>query len=230
MRVPPAPVIADFEHHQKPITLFNSVEKRDIIMAVFGNMQTTAATASVLEFGSSSGHILDSLPSKTKVGIEINPAMTAVSRDLFKDIRLHDRTTEANRSKFDYVYSTSVIEHVDCPICEVRHMRDVLAPTGSLLILVKNDGAQREQDKWKAGDGNMHIYTWNALLLGNLLVQAGGTMTSTSFWDHFLAHFLIPHNPTRAVYRLRVLLGAHADRGADWCLQSDVVTNSGLQG
>ena len=41
MPPPPRRSLADFEHHQKPITLFNSVEKRDIIMAVFGDMYVT---------------------------------------------------------------------------------------------------------------------------------------------------------------------------------------------
>eukprot|EP00957_Ditylum_brightwellii_P092467 7041419-Ditylum_brightwellii.AAC.1 len=77
--------------------------------------------------------------------------------------------------KFDIIYTTSVLEHVDCPLCELRKLQDRLHPqTGVLIVGLKNDGFDLNQNfERKQNDRNHHIYTWNALLLANMLESAG---------------------------------------------------------
>eukprot|EP01068_Selenidium_serpulae_P013376 Selendium_serpulae@DN5956_c3_g1_i3.p1 len=64
-------------------------------------------------------------------------------------------------------------EHCDCPICELRSLKRRLAPGGALLVAVRNDGVDVTPTFNAFPDKNHHIYTWNPLLLTNLISNAG---------------------------------------------------------
>lgn len=110
-------------------------------------------------------------------GVKINPSSRAHAIETFPDIREVFLRTAAMPQDlgFDVIYSTSVLEHADCPLCELRELFAKLNSNGVLVIGLKNDGADhlaQSFDKYEK-DKNRHIYTWNALLLANMLDSAG---------------------------------------------------------
>ncbi|EJK74333.1 hypothetical protein THAOC_03994 [Thalassiosira oceanica] len=90
---------------------------------------------------------------------------------------------------FDVIYSTDVLEHTDCPLCELRTLHPKLKSNGVLIVHLRNDGADKSQGfgKYKK-EQNHHIYTWNALLLANMLDSAGfipcNVISEFSAWVH----------------------------------------------
>lgn len=162
---------------QKQLNEFGAAVKGDVITHLFSTLPQNSRS-SILEFGCSGGYILNTMQIPNKYGVEINPSSRAFALANFPDIkdvflRLEDIPEGLG---FDVIYTTSVLEHVDCPLCELRKLRSKLNPGGILIVGLKNDGANPGQTFDKiTNDRNHHIYTWNPLLLGNLLTSAGYT-------------------------------------------------------
>eukprot|EP01068_Selenidium_serpulae_P001098 Selendium_serpulae@DN11960_c0_g1_i1.p1 len=83
---------------------------------------------SVLEFGCNGGHIIAGLPDHlTKYCIEINEAarnFALMTYPLQLAGHMWDNLDVPPASlKFDFIYTTSVLEHCDCPICELRSLK-----------------------------------------------------------------------------------------------------------
>jgi Methylase involved in ubiquinone/menaquinone biosynthesis len=126
------------------------------------------------EFGASSGNILGALNCAHKVGIELN----ACARDWgSKNLGLAyvERTSELRSDSFDFVYTTSVLEHVECPLCEIREIYRVLHKGG--IFVAQVPGMAPPSMKFKSNDINKHLQVFGALELGNTLVGAGFTVT-----------------------------------------------------
>jgi len=169
---------AKYWEWQKTMNMFGAAYKGDIIKHLFLTLPEKKAQ-SILEFGCSGGYILNTMPVPHKYCVEINPSARAFARDTFPDIQdIFSRLEDIPEGlRFDIIYTTSVLEHVDCPLCELRKLKYKLTPGGMLIVGLRNDGADHLSqtfDKIK-NDPNHHIYTWNPLLLGNLLTSAGYT-------------------------------------------------------
>ena len=165
---------------QASMNKFGAAFKGDVIRYLIGGMPTNPTA--ILEFGCSGGHILAGMPIEQKYGVEINPAARAYAKETFPDIkevfvRPDDMPPDL---MFDVIYTTSVLEHVDCPLCELRKLKVRLKPHGILIVGLKNDGAALDQtfSRYK-NEPNHHIYTWNPLLLANMLDSAGYTPCSS---------------------------------------------------
>lgn len=61
---------------------------------------------------------------------------------------------------------------MECPLTELREVFKKVRPGGRLIVGIKNEGVQYLQ-QYKTGDTDNHLYTWNALLLGNMVRAAG---------------------------------------------------------
>jgi SAM-dependent methyltransferase len=160
---------ATYWEFQKPMNQFGASFKGDILRHLIPNN-----AQSVLEFGCSGGYILSGLPDElAKHCIEINPEAAAHAETL-DSLKGHVHARLPKNLKVDVIYSTSVLEHVDCPLCELVKLKFALKSAGVLLIGVKNDGFDPSQTFSKfQNEPNHHIYTWNELLLSNLLNSAG---------------------------------------------------------
>ena len=113
-------------------------------------------------------------------GVEINPSAKAFAEDKFVKHGVIDqiftRTQDIPSSLlFDVIYTTSVLEHVDAPLIELQTWRSKLAPDGMLIVGLRNDGVDfaKQTFGYKDKDPNHHIYTWNSLLLANMIDAAG---------------------------------------------------------
>lgn len=162
---------ADYWSEQQGANVFSGVYKGDILRHFFSK----PSVESVLEFGSAGGYIVSKLPASVRAGVEVNQFARDHAKETNSAAQYYERLEDVDipEGGFEIIYSTSVIEHVDCPLSMLRQMRTMLKPGGQLIIGIKNDGADPAQSRWKSGDLNHHIYTWNELLLGNMMQSAG---------------------------------------------------------
>lgn len=122
------------------------------------------------EFGASSGHILKSMPCAKLVGIEINDAAREYATEKL-GLEMVLRTDQIADNTMDFVFSTSTLEHVECPVCELRNLYRITKPGGIISITVP--GQAPRSSKWKRNDVNFEFQMFGALELGNLLTAAG---------------------------------------------------------
>ena len=168
----------DDKYHkwQIPMNVFGAFVKGDFLNALARHMSAASKDpfpSSVLEFGSSAGYIIDAVVAHgPKFGVEVGDYARSHHTKHFPHIQSLKSPDEAPPG-IDFVYSWSVLEHVNSPVKELQKLEKLLSPAGILFIHVKNEGMMESQYSWKPGDINNHIYTWNGLILGNL-VQASG--------------------------------------------------------
>lgn len=68
-----------------------------------------------------------------------------------------------------------VLEHVPEPLNTLITIFKYLKPGGRLLLFVPFE-THRYYRKYRADDKNMHLFSWNALTIGNLVTSAGYTI------------------------------------------------------
>lgn len=132
------------------------------------------ANDTVLDFGAGTGAILASLGNRVrgKVAVEFSDTARAYMRDHHRDIELHKYPETVPDNSVSLVVSTSVIEHVECPIQELAELRRKLIPGGRVVIGIKNEGVELWRS-WSSDNVDNHLYTWNSMLLGNTLRASG---------------------------------------------------------
>lgn len=174
---------------QEKMNEFGAAIKGDILRHILqgrrtpnNNTTTTTTTVvnNILEFGCSGGYILNGMPAQHRYGVEVNPAARAHAIEKFAAniTQVVERIDDIDPPslELDVIYTTSVLEHVDCPLCELRKLKAKLKQGGILIVGLRNDGADPlQQLSRQKKDKNHHIYTWNPLLLGNMLLAAGLT-------------------------------------------------------
>ena len=182
----------DEQYHkwQIPSNVFGALVKGDFLNFFVGEISGNTSTFpnSVLEFGSSVGYLLDAVVAHgPKYGVEIGDYARHMHITHFPHIHSL-RSSEEAPYGIDFIYSHSVLEHVDSPVHELQKLKRLLSPTGVIFIHVKNEGMVESQFSWRPGDINNHIYTWNGLILGNLLHTAGLQVCKTASqfeaWHH----------------------------------------------
>lgn len=124
----------------------------------------------LVEFGCGTGYLLDRLPAREKVGVEVNEAARADARG--RGLRLVAATDELPDAYADVVVSNHALEHTLAPLSELRQLHRVLKPGGRLVLWLPLDD-WRTQRRADPADRNHHLYTWTPQLLANLLDEAG---------------------------------------------------------
>ena len=122
------------------------------------------------EFGASSGNILAAMPCASKVGIEINPCARKFGEENL-NLTYVERASQLKSNSLDLVYTTAVLEHVECPICEVREIFRVLRSGGVFIAQVP--GMAPSSMKFTPGTIDNELQLFGALEMGNILVGAG---------------------------------------------------------
>ena len=124
----------------------------------------------VLDFGSGTGNLLNSIVAKTKIAVEIN--QNAHDLIVKRGIAAYTSIEQIPSGTVDVVISNHALEHVPFPIQALREIKRTLKPGGLLLLIVPIDD-WRNQKKFDSSDINHHLNTWTPLLLGNSLREAG---------------------------------------------------------
>ena len=134
----------------------------------FARLMSSEAT--LLDFGCGSGHLLNALDAKNKIGLEINPHAVAHAEKL--GIKVFSDISEIPDEFVDIVISNHALEHVPAPLESVQELRRVMKKNGKLSICVPIDDWRRAKT-FDPQDINNHLHTWTPQLLGNLFVEAG---------------------------------------------------------
>lgn len=122
----------------------------------------------VVEFGSSAGFLLKEFCCKEKVGIEINDvARKAAERNGIQSVKYAEDLPD---DYADIIISTSVLEHVESPLAELKKLYPKLKEGGKLVFHVPFEVSNQEYCR---SEINNHLYTWNCLHIGNLFKAAG---------------------------------------------------------
>lgn len=131
----------------------------------------------VADLGAGGGHILATLSTASRVmAVEINPSARASMSQMYPHIERYEYPEDVPDNSLDVVYSTSAIEHFECPLTELREMVRKLRVGGRLIVGIKNEGRQYSEEA-KESDINQHLWTWNRQLLYNTLRKAGVQVT-----------------------------------------------------
>lgn len=131
----------------------------------------------VLDFGAGNGELLRALKAGRKIAVEVNP----VAREYVKEqgelevlCDLHSVQSES----IDVVISNHCLEHIPSPAQALQEIFRVLRPKGKVVLCLPLDD-WRSQRVYDPEDINHHLYTWTPQLIGNLMSDAGFTLTHT---------------------------------------------------
>jgi SAM-dependent methyltransferase len=133
-------------------------------------MRKLKNSISCAEFGASSGHILSAMPCGTKVGIEVNACARAWGEEHL-GLTYVSKTQLLPSNQIDFIYTTSVLEHVECPTCEVREIYRVLRVGGVFVAQVPGMAPGSMTFVPNGIDNELQMF--GALELGNILISAG---------------------------------------------------------
>lgn len=122
----------------------------------------------VIEFGSGGGYLLDEVQAANKIGIEINDFARKEAEN--RKLRCVKYAKDLPNDCADIIISTSVLEHCENPLSELKELRKKLREKGVCVFHVPNESCAAEYTK---SDVNNHLYTWNCLNIGNLFKAAG---------------------------------------------------------
>lgn len=143
----------------------------------------------VLEVGCGGGHVLRMFPDNELVGVDVSGEMIQKARRNLKGCRvglLRGEVADLDlpAAGFDRIICSEVLEHVVDPEALIREMRNLLAPTGRIVITIPND---RLIDGLKAairgcglchvppfrritwGGDHYHLHSWTAGRMRELL-------------------------------------------------------------
>ena len=124
----------------------------------------------VLDFGSGTGNLLNSIVAKKKIAVEINQdAHELIAK---RGITAYSNIEVIPSATIDVVISNHALEHVPFHIQALREIKRTLKPGGLLLLVFPIDD-WRNQKRYDSNDINHHLNTWTPLLLGNSLKEAG---------------------------------------------------------
>jgi SAM-dependent methyltransferase len=132
----------------------------------------------LLDYGCGDGTLLEHLPAKKKIGIEINPEcnkkITEKNIYLNIPIAVYNNIESICDETIDIVISNHCLEHVPNPLETLKEIRRVLRQNGTFVLVVPfDDWRSRKNGIWSLNDRDYHLYTWSPLNIGNLLSEAG---------------------------------------------------------
>ncbi len=152
----------EYFDYQRQIGEFGAVQKLPLFNPYIKKNMT------VVEFGAGGGYLLKLIDAKEKIGIEINEAARKQAEQMgIKEVRT---IAEIPNNYADIIISTSALEHVENPFGVIKELREKLKENGTIVFHVPNESCDTE---YKKSDINNHLYTWNAMNLGNLFKTAG---------------------------------------------------------
>ncbi|HOX51576.1 MAG TPA: methyltransferase domain-containing protein, partial [Fibrobacteria bacterium] len=139
----------------------------------------SAPQGTVADFGCGGGYLLENLPGRRKIGIEINPAARERARSV--GIETYGTPEETPDGCIDLMVSNHALEHVHDPLSTLRSLLAKLRPGGTAVFVVPHDSVAIAFDP---SDVNQHLFTWNPATLGNLFQLAGFQVVRAEAFQH----------------------------------------------
>mmetsp|Transcript_16606 Transcript_16606/g.39855 ORF Transcript_16606/g.39855 Transcript_16606/m.39855 type:complete len:278 (-) Transcript_16606:328-1161(-) len=153
--------------YQRPMGVFGGKAKQHLFEGLL------RPTDTVMDFGCGGGFVLSHMNPRQarRICVEINPfGRSDAIKQGIEQVVAH--VSSVRCGTVDLAFTLSVLEHVGCPICELRRIRATLKPRGRLLVGIKHEWKDEAFIGAKA-DADHHLYTWNRKLLGNMIEAAG---------------------------------------------------------
>jgi SAM-dependent methyltransferase len=124
----------------------------------------------VLEFGAGTCLNLRGLECRSKTGYDLSDAGRDTARR--HGIEFVTELDALAGRQFSVVLCHHVLEHVADPLGTLVRMRELVKPGGRLVLSVPFE-THRMYRRYFPGEPNHHLFSWNALTLGNLVHDAG---------------------------------------------------------
>jgi SAM-dependent methyltransferase len=151
----------------------------------------------VLEYGAGGGWNLAALRCRRRIGFDVadflEPSLRTLGIEFAADTRLLPEALA------DVVICHHTLEHVHRPPDALEEMRRLLKSGGRLLLFVPFEREAR-YGHFRPGEPNHHLYSWNAQTLGNLVQEAGFTVSEAGIGEFGYSRFA-------AVWAVRLRLG-----------------------
>jgi SAM-dependent methyltransferase len=124
----------------------------------------------VLDFGCGSGGLLREISAHCRgvVGVEINPVAAEHARSL--GVEIWHKLEDVESCSIDVLISNHALEHVEDPLQVLRQVYRVLRSGGKTVLVVPCD---KPSLGWKEHDVDMHLFSWSANNIANLVRIAG---------------------------------------------------------
>lgn len=132
----------------------------------------TSPNDTIADLGAGGGFVLSTLKVRSKIAVEVNDAARKYINQNSPEIKTFKYPENVPDGIVDILYSIDVIEHMECPITELREMYRTMKRNGRIIVGVKNEGVSFAQP-YGPNDINQHLYTWAPLQLFNLITSAG---------------------------------------------------------
>ena len=120
-------------------------------------------------------------------------------------VRFVADTASIPGESLDVVLCHHALEHLLEPARTLREFRNLLVPGGLLLLYVPYE-KERRYRRFDPDEPNHHLYSWNPQSLGNLVTEAGFTVTEARIaefgYDRFAACWAVRLKLGRWGYRL----------------------------
>lgn len=137
------------------------------------------STDRVIDFGCGGGFLLKNLPCQDKIGIEVN--LSARNQAEVLGIKTKASSSEIEDNWADLIISNHALEHVACPLTEIKTLYSKLKPGGKIVFVVPSETIHYS---YKPDDINHHLYTWSPMCLGNLFAEAGFKVIEVKPYTH----------------------------------------------
>ncbi len=137
--------------------------------------------AVVCDFGCGGGYLLEHLPGREKVGVEVSAEARREAG--IRGVRVLASTAELPDEHFDVIVSNHALEHAVRPLDELVGLRPKLKVGGRMVFCLPVDD-WRSQRTYRPDDINHHLYTWSPQLAGNLFSDAGLAVRSVQLLRH----------------------------------------------
>ena len=125
----------------------------------------------LIDYGGGGGFLLQNLVAARKILIEPNPHARKHAATKF-GLEVYAAPEDIPADVYaDIIISNHCLEHVPNPLEELSKLHQLLRAGGTFCVVVPVDAALGAP--YRRDDINHHIYTWNGLLLGNLVADAG---------------------------------------------------------
>lgn len=126
----------------------------------------------VADFGAGGGHVIGGMTNIPERWIvDVNPYARKYAETEY-GLHAVAYPEDLPDNFFDVIFSISAIEHMECPIQELREVFKKIKPGGKIVVGIKNEGPWLFNE-YSRNDINNHLYTWHKQSLGNLLKAAG---------------------------------------------------------
>lgn len=124
----------------------------------------------LLDFGCGSGALLRSISQDGQIliGIEVNPA--AIEYAQASGLEVFTNLKNVVDEYVDTIISNHALEHVENPLETLREFLRILIPGGQLIVVVPCD---KVSVPYRSNDPDMHLFSWSAGNLGNIVDVAG---------------------------------------------------------